>query len=161
MGQAKRKKQKRDIMIPAVILIAIALAAALIIPIARPIVQKTRFEQYQVDLTKSINYAKDNGNIIISKDGRVYALDDDTAGWMYYMLANIGMGTPAKASEDPEFEIEMEFPDGAVMKLGEAEVKRGPRKGRMGIYVYFMNSDGKEYRYSSDVTTLKKFRETL
>ncbi|MBR3053098.1 MAG: hypothetical protein IKG59_03115 [Firmicutes bacterium] len=161
MEKKQRSKRKKDIMLPLVILIGIVLIAAVVTPIAKPILQKTRFEKFQEDFTESLNYSKDNGNIIIEKDGRVHSLDPDTASWLYYMLANIGMGTPVSASEEPECEIRMTFPDGAEMKLGEMEVKQGPRAGRMGIFVYFKNAAGKEYRYYSDVTTLKKFREAL
>lgn len=157
----KKRSKKRDLMIPLVIIAAVVLIVAIALPIARPIFQKTRFEKFQMDLTESINYSKDNGNIIIEKDGRMYSLHPDTASWLYYMLANIGMGTPVSESDEPECEIRLTFPDGAEMRLGEKEIERGPRKGRMGIFVYFMNASGEEYRYCSDVTTLNKFREAL
>ncbi len=157
----KAKKTRKDYMIPLVVIGALVLMVAIALPIARPIAQKTRFEKFQVDLTESINYSKENGNIIIEKDGRVYSMAPDNASWLYYMLGNIGMGTPVKEGEEPECEIRMTFPDGAEMKLGETEVQNGPRKGRMGIFVYFLNASGEEYRYYSDVTTLKKFREVL
>ena len=161
MKSKQTKSRKKDIMLPLIILAAVVLIVAVVTPIAKPILMKTRFERYQEELTESINYSKDNGNIIIEKDGRVYSMGPDTASWLYYMLANIGMGTPVSAREEPECEIKMMFPDGAEMRLGEMEIPKGPRQGRMGIFVYFKNAKGEEYRYYSDVTTLKKFREVL
>ena len=161
METKQKKGRRKDIMLPVVILIGVILIVAIATPIAKPILQKTRFEKFEEDLTRSTSYAGENGNIIIEKDGRVYSMGPDAATWVYSMLLTIGMGTPVSAKDEPECEIKMMFPDGAEMKLGEMEVERGPRKGRMGIFVYFKNDKGQEYRYYSDVTTLKKFREVL
>ena len=164
---SKSNPKKRDASPLLITVIAIVAILFAVFAIAMPIMKKIEFDKFQQDFTESINEAHREGSIMVSKvtdeeSGFVkqYALGDSASSWLYYMMMDIGMGTPLK--EGPEdCRLKLDFPNGSVMKIDEVPVVSGVKKGKPGLYVYFKNKEGKEYRFVRDALNSDVFMEVL
>ena len=149
----KQSKTKKDKSVLIIAVVAILLIFAATYFIMSPIKYKNDFESFKADFTKTVNYSKDNGAVLVTQDGNVRKANKDAISDFYWLLTGAGIGSTT--TQEPESPILISFPDGAEMILGEVEVEQGPRKGRKCLYISFKNDKGKEFSYYHDLIDMR------
>lgn len=149
----KQTRGKKDKSVLIIVIVALILVVAATYFIMSPIKYKNDFENFKADFTKTINSAKESGAVLVTQDGKTHKANEYVLSDFYWLLTGAGIGVPTK--QVPESPILIDFPDGAEMTLGEVEVERGSRKGRMCMYISFKNDKGKVFTYYHDMIDLR------
>ena len=157
--ERQAKKKDRTLLI---VVIVLALAFILIgIPIISPIVNKMNHDSFINDLTVSLNDANESREPVIAvMDGKEYELDEYSTQYYYVTIVDLGTGMKIEAPPKDDSLI-LKFPDGTTLEFREGAVTSGPRKGRMGTFVYYNGPKGQKYQCCSDMFTFASMKKVV
>lgn len=155
----KSKKTTKDYILPLVIIILVLVLGFCTYFVASPIIEKSRYNKYLDELLSTINDSKGTDEVFLDYEGETYILPDDYVSWLYYMLSNRTLGYSTDV--DPEPVITVRFPNSSVLIFSETEILIGPRTGKQGLFVRFINEDGKPYQFYTDMYYLRSIEETI
>ena len=154
-----KKRSSRDYLIPIVLGLTVLFAAFIVYKIASPIMEKNRYQKYINEFLHTVNESKETDEVFLDYEGETYILPDDYVSWLYYMLSNRTLGYSTDA--DPEPVITVRFPNSSVLIFSETEILVGPRTGKQGLFVRFINEDGKPYQFYTDMYYLRSIEDPI
>lgn len=156
---------KKKINDKTLILVALIAAAILLIilwrVVAKPIINKTRYDGYLNDFTISLNNSiEENKPITVIMDGEEYEVDEYSRQTYYAYIVDIGMGMPIEGKAGDEV-LTLKLPDGTTLDFRDGEITQGVRKGKTGAYIYYTGPRGKQYNYASDTVSLQAMKNVM
>ena len=146
----------KDLLLKVLIAIVVIVFAVAVIYGAYGLHITRQYQLFVEDYTTSLNHARRNGGLTVHRGGETWRLDNDTGSRIYTDVLDADSWKPQK-KEPNEDMIELIFPDGAEMKVCEVEIMEEARIRDQGIFIYYMNKDGKVYMYDTDRIDVESF----
>lgn len=160
MSKKRQRKQqqdlprssRRDTLLILAVTFAISLLIAAAIPVGCAVSLMGRYHRFIQDLGNSLMYARENGTLEISVDGKSGKADISQAEAIYSLISNTGMGSPL--SEAPEGKpLALFFGDGTSLQLFATQIEESDGKRVDGLAVCYQRKDGSMFAYDTDRLT--------
>ncbi len=149
-GAKKRTpRARRDWLLPASLIAALLLIAAVIMPV----IQSTRliidFRNFVGDLAESVAYGGDNGTMVLTVDGKEREMTNIRAEDLLIVLARSGEGVPNRRLPNEEG-ILLTFGDGSSIRLCPTTIRNSDRPNEQFTHVHYTDQNGKVYAYDTE-----------
>ena len=149
----RKTSKKEDIKLALIILAAVLVFIAVLVPIIRFVRLSGRYAEYKEYLNDSFLYAQKHDSLSAVKDGDEIYISPGSAERIHKTIVfNVGMGKLRKEGPVPEPDkyTELSFGDGTKLTVYPVMVKTAYREEREGIMFAYTGKDGYTYIYDSD-----------
>ncbi len=128
--------------------------------IALGVIRNRQYWSYVNDFSNSTSYAYKKGSMKVNDQGDNYILIGDAVYIPYNFLHHLKMGRPWEEVPEGSETIQFDYGNGSTLQIWDVEVKNAKR-GTRGLYIKFINSEGKVYQFDVDGASVSKIRSTL
>ena len=153
VSRERKTSKKEDIKLAIIILTAVLVFIAVLVPIIRFVRLSGRYAEYKEYLNDSFLYAQKHDSLSAVKDGDEIYISPGSAERLHKTIVfNVGMG---KLRDDgpipkPDKYTELSFGDGTKLTICPVTVKTAYGETREGIMFAYTGKDGYTYIYDSD-----------
>ena len=149
----RKTSKKEDIKLALIILAAVLVFIAVLVPIIRFVRLSGRYAEYKEYLNDSFLYAQRHDSLSAVKDGDEIYISPGSAERIHKtIIFKVGMGKLRndEAVPDSDRYTELSFGDGTKLTVYPVTVKTAYREEREGIMFAYTGKDGYTYIYDSD-----------
>lgn len=156
----RRPKPRRDWLLPASLVAAVLLIAAVIVPVIQSTREITRYRNFIGDLAESIAYGADSGALVLDTGEEERAVTNIQAEDLLIVIARSGQGKPNKTLPKDEGLL-LTFGDGSTLRLCPIRQSGTERPEDAPTHVHYTGRDGKVYAYDTDQIVFRTVLRTL
>lgn len=143
------KTPRWDGKLVASIAICVAVAVAVLTPVAQMLYYEKQFRGFIAELSESTVYAYRQNTLQVTRDGVTEIGEGEWGYTLFGCISRAGVGKPRK--ELPEEEpIELNYGNGATLQLWEVPIPERGARNPKGVLVHYVGVDGVAYTYDSD-----------
>ena len=153
VSKDRKTSKKEDIKLALIILAAVLVFIAVLVPIIRFVSLSGRYAEYKEYLNDSFLYAQKHDSLAAVKDGDEIYISPGSAERLHKTIVfKVGMGKLRndEAVPDSDRYTELSFGDGTKLTVYPVTVKTAYREEREGIMFAYTGKDGYTYIYDSD-----------
>ena len=157
----RKTSKKEDIKLTLIILAAVIVFIAVLVPIIRFTGLSGRYAKYKEYLNDSFLYAQRHDSLTAVKDGDQLYISPGSAERLHKtIIFKVGMGKLRNDGPVPEQDeyTELSFGDGTKLAVYPVTVKTAYREPREGIMFAYTGKDGYTYIYDSDRISYVDFK---
>ncbi len=161
VSRERKTSKKEDIKLALIILAAVLVFIAVLVPIIRFTGLSGRYAKYKEYLNDSFLYAQRHDSLTAVKDGDQLYISPGTAEQLHKTIVfKVGMGKLRndEAVPDSDRYTELSFGDGTKLAVYPITVKTAYRQTREGIMLAYTGKDGYKYVYDSDRISYDDFK---
>lgn len=156
----RRPRARRDWLLPASAVAAIALIVIFIAPVIRSAYGITRYRTFIGDLANSIAYGADGGTLEMTVDGEEQTVANIRAEDLLIVISRAGQGRlNKKLPEDAG--VLLTFGDGSTLQLCPTTMSGTGRSNDVFTHVHYTGKNGKVYAYDTEQLLFRTVLRTL
>ncbi|MBQ7689370.1 MAG: hypothetical protein IJT27_09160 [Clostridia bacterium] len=138
-------KPLRDRLLVIILLIAVLLVAAATPPMYLALNASFRYHQFVQAFSKDLVFARHNGVILLSEDGRETQISPDAVSRLLVRLTDCGLGQPKKQTPNVQH-LEIRLPNGSALTVFDTPEPN--EEGFLcGVTVCYSPAKGKAFTY--------------